>query len=117
MTVTVSVKLLYLIPAPKASWIPEAPRHFEESQWGPEKRASEESGVVCVYMVSVNEMKCRVHVCLVNPWQIHSSGSSAAAIVPFIFRSECLSVCASKISCISDREMVCIHILYTHLYI
>lgn len=49
MTVTVSVKLLYLIPAPKASWIPEAPRHFEESQWGPEKRASEErDGFVCM---------------------------------------------------------------------
>ncbi|TNN51464.1 hypothetical protein EYF80_038314 [Liparis tanakae] len=26
----------------EASRIPEAPRHFEESQWGPEKRASEE---------------------------------------------------------------------------
>lgn len=47
-TVTVSVKLLYLILAPKASWIPEAPRHFEESQWGPEKRASEERDDVCV---------------------------------------------------------------------
>lgn len=42
VTVTVSVKLLDLIPAPKASWIPEAPRHFEESQWGPEMWASEE---------------------------------------------------------------------------
>ncbi|KAF3857213.1 hypothetical protein F7725_009072 [Dissostichus mawsoni] len=41
-TVTVSVNFLFLIPAPKASWTPEAPRHFEESQWGPEKRASEE---------------------------------------------------------------------------
>lgn len=48
MTVTVSVKLLYLIPAPKASWIPEAPRHFEKSQWGPEKWASEERDSVCV---------------------------------------------------------------------
>lgn len=61
MTVPVSVKLQYLIPAPKASWIPEAPRHFEESQWGPEKRASEERDgsfvCACVY-VTVNGMKC-----------------------------------------------------------
>lgn len=62
ITVTVSVKLLYLIPAPKASWIPEAPRHFEESQWDPEMRASEEKEgecvCVCVYMMRVNGMKC-----------------------------------------------------------
>lgn len=48
ITVTVSVTLLYLIPAPKASWIPEAPRHFEESQWDPEMRASEEKEGECV---------------------------------------------------------------------
>ena len=46
--VTVSVKSLYLILAPKASWIPEAPRHFEESQWGPENRASEERDGLCL---------------------------------------------------------------------
>lgn len=64
MTVTVSVSFLHVIPAPKASWIPEAPRHFEESQWGPEKRASEEEEeerggrITCVSMVSgkIDEM-------------------------------------------------------------
>lgn len=34
MTVAGSLNLLYPILAPKASWIPEAPRHFEKSQWG-----------------------------------------------------------------------------------
>lgn len=30
------------LPAPKAGWIPEAPRHFEESHWGPSMWASED---------------------------------------------------------------------------
>lgn len=34
VTVAGSLNLLYPILAPKASWIPEAPRHFEKSQWG-----------------------------------------------------------------------------------
>lgn len=63
VTVTVSVKSLYLILAPKANWIPEAPRHFEESQWGPENRASEERDGLCVFffrvcMATVDGVKC-----------------------------------------------------------
>lgn len=58
ITVTVSVNNYCMIPAPKASWIPEAPRHFEESQWGPEMRASEErDGGVCVYVCVHGEDK------------------------------------------------------------
>lgn len=45
----VSVNLC-LRPAPKASWIPEAPRHFEESQWGPEERDG-------LYVAMFNEIR------------------------------------------------------------
>lgn len=109
-TVTVSVNFLFLIPAPKASWTPEAPRHFEESQWGPEKRASEERVCVCVWWQQ-DGMKCVCfesmgHFC--TPWsKIYTVSFSAATVVPF--DSQCLWVCSCSVyTSVYTSEVRCV---------
>lgn len=70
--------IFFFNSAPKAGWIPEAPRHFEESQWGPSMWASEDgesvggrdgcaSTVNPVNVISKPEWVFKTGVCVCAP--------------------------------------------------